>query len=106
MNTRSNLKYGVAFVLVAAVTGWYAYQRDLPGQYRDYQDSETHVDGLRERSQHVEAERSRLQERVENLGSDQVEMEASIRRNEGLVRPGEKVVRVELPDSETAPSDR
>lgn len=96
---RSGKKWLVfAFVLVSGLLALYAYQRDLPGKYLSFQKSQSEVDALRSEKERLEEHSRLLQERVEQLNSDPVEIEAAIRRNRGLVREGEKVFQIELPE--------
>jgi len=73
----------------------YAARRDLRGRYAAHQQSE---DTVRQAGQQVEMLEEQLhqsRQRVEDLSTDPVEMEAAIRRIKRRVREGETVYRVE-----------
>lgn len=87
---------GFAVVLAAAL--WYAQARDLSGLRLDYRASEDEVRMLEvELARSVEAEEG-LRRRVNHLEGDPLEMEAAIRKTKRLVRQGEIVYRVRLPE--------
>mgnify|MGYP001241998967 CR=1 FL=1 len=92
-----NFKYWIALTAVVGLLTGYAYHRDLLGAWKKLEDSRRDTVLLREQEGNLKAQRDELKKSVDALGSDPVEMEASIRRNKKLVREGEKVYRVELP---------
>lgn len=96
-----NRGYILVFLVVTGLTVGYVVHRDLAGQYNFYKRNEEYVRSMREQLRVLTAEEQRLQQRVEGLTSDPVEVEADIRRNKGLVRPGERIYRIEPADAET-----
>ncbi len=92
------MRYGMALLLIVALSAGYAYKRDLVSQYRKYQASQEEVNALEAEQNRLVEECSELDKRVENLGSDPVEIEAAIRRSKSLVRQDERVFRIELPE--------
>jgi len=91
----------LGLVLMIGLMALYAYERDLYGQYINYQGSQQDLRALRQRVQEEEAKVEQVQRRVNMLSTDPVEMEATIRREKGLLREGERVYRVELEPSAT-----
>ena len=88
---------GMAVVLVG-LTG-YANHHDLMGLYIGYQDSERKVHDLELSLKSLKTEEARLNRSVQGLlNADSLEMEATIRGDRGLVREGETVYRVEIPE--------
>lgn len=92
--------YILVFLAVIGLTVGYVLHRDLAGQYTFYQENEEYVRTMREQLRTLTAEEQRLTERVEGLTSDPVEVEADIRRSKGLVRPNERIVRIEPAETE------
>ncbi|MCC6699040.1 MAG: septum formation initiator family protein [Candidatus Hydrogenedentes bacterium] len=90
-----NAGYILVFLAATGLTVAYVVHRDLAGQYDFYKQNEDYVRGMREQLQTLASEEQRLRERVDGLTSDPVEVEADIRRNKGLVRPGEHIIRIE-----------
>ena len=90
--------YLLALLVVVAVLSIYAQRRDLPGLYMNWQASESQVQALHEQVDGLEKQTTTLEQRVEYLNSDPVELEAAIRNGKRLVREGETVYRIELPD--------
>lgn len=88
---------GLALLVVAAVG--YAHQRDLYALQLDYQASEDDVRMLeRQLEQSAESE-ARLRQQVDQLHDDPLELEAAIRSTKRLVREGETIYRVTLPET-------
>lgn len=88
---------GLALLAVAAIG--YAHQRDLFALQLDYQASNDEVRMLeRQLEQSAESE-ARLRERVDQLHDDPLELEAAIRGTKRLVREGETIYRVPLPET-------
>lgn len=90
--------YWLALVAVLGLVATYAQRRDLYGLHQDYRDSQEHVYSLELQLDRLAEEEADLDKRVKNLDSNPLEMEAAIRRSKGLVRKGEKIYRVELPE--------
>lgn len=90
----------MVFLVATGLTVGYVIHRDLAGQYTFYQENEEYVRAMREQQRALTAEEQRLTQRVEGLTSDPVEVEADIRRSKGLVRPGERILRIEPIDAE------
>lgn len=87
---------GCAAVLAGALL--YAQGRDLYGLHLDYLASEDEVRMLEvELAQSLKAEEG-LRRRVNHLEGDPLELEAAIRETKRLVRQGETVYRVRLPE--------
>jgi len=101
MFRRFSTSYILAFLIVTGLTVGYVVHRDLAGQYNFYKENEEYVRTMREQLRILTAEEQRLQQHVEGLTSDPIEVEADIRRNKGLVRPGERIVRIEPVDTRT-----
>ena len=95
-----NASYIVVFLVVTGLTVGYVVHRDLADQYDFYMENEEYVRSMREQLRILTAEEQRLQQRVDGLTSDPVEVEADIRRNKGLVRPGERIMRIEPVETE------
>jgi cell division protein FtsB len=94
--------YVLALMLTIGLTVAYVVHRDLQGRYDFYLRSTEYVQGLQAQLDALKQEEERLKTRTEGLDSDPVEMEADIRRDKNLVRPGETVFRVDL-DAATSP---
>jgi cell division protein FtsB len=92
--------YILVFLVATGLTVGYVIHRDLAGQYTFYQENEEYVRAMREQQRALTAEEQRLTQRVEGLTSDPVEVEADIRRSKGLVRPGERILRIEPVNAE------
>ncbi len=95
MVRRSTLYYWLALLALLGLAAGYVRLRDLEGQYLEYQKSEAEVQRLRAQLKHRQDEVERLDRIVKSLATDPVEWEAAIRHNKGLVRPKDKVYRVE-----------
>jgi cell division protein FtsB len=95
MKNKGHRWYVIAFVLMLAFCAAYALHRDLPGRYRAYQESEESVRKAAQNVQTLQAEVDRANQRLKDLDSDAVELEATIRRIKRLVREGETVYRFE-----------
>jgi cell division protein FtsB len=76
----------------------YAWHRDLHGKYLKYLIRRTETESLLRERDALDTEKQELNAKVERLGNDMVEIEASIRRDKGLVRADEMVFQIELPD--------
>jgi cell division protein FtsB len=87
--------YLLGLAVTAALVVGYAGLRDLYGRYADYRRNEGEVRALEREIEQLKQTAQELGERKEGLGTNPVEMEAAIRRTKNLVRPGEKVYRVE-----------
>lgn len=98
MPKRTSGWYLLALALYLVGLAGFAKYHDLGGLYVGYQYSEGEVRDLEERLESLKAERALLSSSVQGLGSDPLEMEAAIRASKGLVRAGETVYRIELPD--------
>lgn len=89
--------YVLALGGVIALLGLYVQRRDLEGLYLKYLGSRSAVERFESQIAAEKAEEERLSRSVERLERDDpVEIEAAIRENKGLVRPGEKVYRIEM----------
>lgn len=101
----------LGLVLVTAVGYGYARQRNIQARYMEFQQNEKQIESV---EQEIEALRQRVeqaQQRVNDMESDPVEIEATIRRIRRLTRDGEIIFRIEdcpvatspLPASDGAP---
>lgn len=90
--------YWLALVLMAVLLVVYVQRRDFYGLFEDYRQSEGQVESMQGQLDTLEAEEAKLKIRVENLNDDPLELEAAIRRSKSLVRDGETIYRVELPE--------
>lgn len=90
--------YWLALALVCVLALVYIEWHDLGDRYETYQDT---VQTVSEQRQDVKALESAVEDarnRLQDMDSDPLEQEATIRRVRGLVREGEIVYRVETPD--------
>lgn len=96
-------RYALVLALVAALAGLYAWRRDLPGLYRTYKEREAQVELLRREVIKMRHQEEIYRQSVDRLYGDPVELEAWMRRDKNLVRPGEKIYRIEpaLPEHDT-----
>lgn len=90
-------RYWLTVAAVAVVVALYAYHRDLSGLYREYLRQDGEVQALRDQLDQLRSSEEAMTRRVDRLKTDDVEMEAAIRRDKNLVRQGERIYRVELP---------
>lgn len=94
--------YWTALVLLLAGAWVYVDRRDLTRHFETARDSHSQAEALRQEL-HTSAESvRRLEARVEHLQGDPVEMEAVARHNKNLVREGETIFRVVLPEERVA----
>jgi cell division protein FtsB len=87
-------RYAATFAAVIGIAVAYAYYRDLWGLYERAQESRNTVGELRQELKDRQAQEQRLAEKVRDLDSDAVEIEATIRETENRVRSGERVYRI------------
>lgn len=105
MNSARNRWYWMGLALLAVAAVGYAHQRDLYALRLDYEASNDEVRMLElELEQSVDTE-ARLQQRVDQLHDDPLELEAAIRGTKRLVREGETIYRVTLPESDPNQKD-
>jgi len=95
MGLRRVGSYVLVALLVALVTVMYAERRNLFARYFEHEAREGQVDTVRQQCEELQKEIDSSRRRVENLGSDPLEIEAAIRRSKDLVREGEKIYRIE-----------
>ena len=98
MTRRSHRRYWILLLCLACVLAVYAQRHDFHGLYLEYRSSAQRVETLEGDVLAASAERSRMERQVEHLSSSPLEIEAAIRRGKSLVRAGEIVYRVELPE--------
>ena len=99
MSQRKSRWYWLAVLAFVALLAAYARYHDLPGLYAGYRHSEREVRALEQRLESLKAEEEELKHSVEGLKKkDSLAVEAAIRSGRGLVREGETVYRVELPE--------
>ena len=92
----SRSKRILVLVIAVALAVCYAAGRNLSGRYAAHQAREVELQALRDKARELEQTLEKEQHRAQELGSNPLELEASIRRLNGNVRPGETVYRVEL----------
>ena len=90
--------YRWSVVLLIVGVGVYAGKRDLPQLHLEYRDVSTRVDRSVAQLESITAESKALQRRVDYLRSDPLEVEAAVRSEKNLLREGETVYRIILPD--------
>ena len=90
--------YWLALSATVGACALYVWHQDLPGRFEEYQQSEQEVRELRNEWRAHQERRDALEERIRGLEHDPVELEAAIRRTRRMVREGETVYRVELPE--------
>lgn len=95
MQERHWSRYWLGLAIVAGVTGLYAYERDMVGQYLNYQRSRSEFRDMQRQVEESRKEEELARRRVEMLRTDPVEIEAAVRRNKNLLRAGERVYRIE-----------
>ena len=98
MPRRSKGWYWLTMALFAVGLAAYTMHHDLMGLYVGYQYSQREVSNLEVRLESLKAEKTALNSSVQGLDTDPLEMEAAIRGSKGLVRTGETVYRVEIPE--------
>jgi cell division protein FtsB len=98
MEQRSHKWYWLCLAVAVVMSSAYAWHRDLHGKYLKYLARRTETESLLRERDALDAEKKGLNAKVESLGNDMVEIEASIRRDKGLVRADEMVFQIELPD--------
>ncbi len=90
------MRYVATFAAVAGIAFAYACYRDLWGLHEQAQDSRNAVGDLRQELLERQTREHGLEDKVRDLDSDAVEIEATIRETENRVRRDEKVFRVVL----------
>jgi hypothetical protein len=94
----------MGFLAVAGLTALYAYERDIQGQFLNYERSKSELSELREEVDRRKQEEAQARRRVEMLRTDPVEREATVRRNKNLLRAGERIFRIEPEAAEAKPA--
>lgn len=96
----SRSRRALLFLLAVALSVCYASARKISDRYTAHQEREKALESMREEARALEEALDKEKRRAQELGSNPLELEASIRRLNGNVRPGETVYRVELsPDA-------
>ena len=98
MSPARNRWYWVALALLTAAAISYAHQRNLYALQLDYRASEDEVRMLEQQLEQSAQAETRLQQRVDQLHDDPLELEAAIRGAKRLVREGETIYRVDVPE--------
>lgn len=98
MNSKGSGLYWITLCALMALMAVYAQRRDILGLYETYVHSEEQAQAFDSRLSRLEGEETQLRETVEDLDTDPLEVEAAIRRSKGLVRKGETVYRIEVPN--------
>jgi len=84
-------------MVLVGLLAFYAQRRDLYGLYQTQRDSEQRVEVLQKELAELEQEKDSLQGHVQRLDTDPGELEAASRRTRNLVREGETVYVIPLP---------
>jgi cell division protein FtsB len=95
---RTPFWYRWALVALIAMAGLYIERRELVRVHLEYRESAGKAERLESRLADLEAEAAALERRVEYLQSDPVELEAAVRAEKKLLREGETIYRIVLPD--------
>lgn len=95
MRNRGRKGYWLALIAVAAVSVAYALHNDVYERYFEQERAERKIEVRRDLVAEKERERDRAQQRVENLVTSSLEIEAAIRSRKRLVREGEVVYHLE-----------
>lgn len=98
MNESSRGRYWLAILILIGVLAFYAQRRDLYGLYKAQQESEQRVEALTAQLDEQEQENNLLERRGQLLGADPGELEAESRNTRNLVREGETVYLIQLPE--------
>ncbi len=93
---RFKLACWLTLIAVAGLVLAYACHRNLYQRCQDYLKNEVEVQAKRRECETMEERIQASRQRVESLGSDPLEIEADIRRNNNLVREGETIYRIEM----------
>lgn len=88
--------YYLMLILLAGAIIFYSQHKQLFERYIEFQDSEDHSEQLTQELEVLKSNEDRLERYVEELNSDPLEMEATIRKNKGLVRSGETVYHIKV----------
>jgi len=81
--------------LVVLVGYGYVQQREMSSRYKELQQTELEIERMKEEIQSLEEKVSAARLKVQSLVSDPTEIEATIRQERQLSRPGEQVFRIE-----------
>jgi cell division protein FtsB len=98
-------RYFLVALLAVLLAALYAGRRNLLGRYFEHQRQQEQVDAARKQCEDLRKEIDSSGRRVDNLGSDPLEIEAAIRRSKDLVREGEKIYRIEVDPAKAAQTD-
>jgi len=90
-------KYWLAILVLVGLLALYAQRRDLYGLYQAQRQGEQRVEVLQKELADLEQEKDSLQGHVQRLDADPGELEAASRRTRDLVREGETVYVIPLP---------
>lgn len=90
--------YWAALTLLALAAAAYAQKRDIYALRLDYRASEDEVRMLERELETSSESEAELKQRVSQLHDDPLEMEAAIRDTKRLVRDGETIYRVNVPE--------
>lgn len=91
-------KYWLAVLVLVGLLALYAQRRNLYGLYQAQREGEQRVEVLRQELADLEQEKTSLEQHVERLDADPRELEAASRRTRNLVRDGETVYVIPLPE--------
>lgn len=87
--------YGWRLLAAATLTLAYAHQRELTARYDQHQRNEAAMRRLEAQCAALNEAIDASKQRIEFLGSDPIEMETTLRKQENLVREGEIIYRLE-----------
>lgn len=97
---RRRFWYRCALVALVVCAGVYVERRDVVSLRVEHIEAAENVSHAETRLAEMQAEAAELERRVEYLRSDPVELEAAIRAEKKLVREGERIYRIVLPDEQ------
>ncbi len=104
MRKKRNPWYWLTVALMLTAAGAYAWKSGLYSRYHNHLRYETEIQAKREKVNQLREDLEANRDRVEDLDSDPLEVEASVRRIKRWVRPGERVYRMEKIPSESPSS--
>ncbi len=91
-------RYWLALLVLVGLLALYAQRRDLYGLYQAQREGGDRVQVLTQQLDDLEQKKASLERRVERLDADPGELEAEIRHTRNLVREGETIYVIKLPE--------
>jgi cell division protein FtsB len=95
MQKKRNPWYWLSVALMLTVAGAYAWKSDLYRRYHDHLRTEAEIQAAQDQVDQLRQNLEASRDRVQDLDSDPLEVEASVRRIKRWARPGERVYRME-----------